>query len=385
MVEVRIKTDAGVTLFWDWATTYVAGVEEAVRRGTVLSGADFRGQDLHGGNFRSATMVGCHFEGANLRGADFTSANLTNSDFSGAVVTEATWTTATLTGCDLDALASAANAASAGTAIPSTEKAAASGVASLNASSLVVQNPANATATPTASKIPIAPAAAPLLDAWMTAGRVTTVPGAYPYTVLVTDGVVACDGGAGPGNVVVNLPVLATFTGNSPLVFKLVASTGGGVDLTPDAAETIEGLGAGAPYNLLAVGQVVALKPNAAHTGWDLLTAFPVVEQIVAPTVPGAYPYAILAGDRWILADDHTGAGDNVATLPAATGSGRVISFVLRTIDGAGTFQIAPQAGEQINALGAGTAYTALDAVGDCLSLLDAGAGQWWQISGEVA
>lgn len=35
-------------------------------------------------------------------------------------------------------------------------KAAASGLASLDASSLVVQNPANATATPTASKIPIA-------------------------------------------------------------------------------------------------------------------------------------------------------------------------------------------------------------------------------------
>lgn len=46
-------------------------------------------------------------------------------------------------------------------------KAAASGLASLDASTLVVQNPANATATPTASKIPIADGSA-LIDGWVT-------------------------------------------------------------------------------------------------------------------------------------------------------------------------------------------------------------------------
>lgn len=50
-------------------------------------------------------------------------------------------------------------------------KAAASGLASLNASSLVVQNPANATATPTASKIPIADAAGTLAG-WGNKSRV---------------------------------------------------------------------------------------------------------------------------------------------------------------------------------------------------------------------
>ena len=45
-------------------------------------------------------------------------------------------------------------------------KAAASGLASLDASSLVVQNPANATATPTASKIPIADANK-TVDSWL--------------------------------------------------------------------------------------------------------------------------------------------------------------------------------------------------------------------------
>lgn len=48
-------------------------------------------------------------------------------------------------------------------------KAVASGLASLDGSSLVVQNPANATATPTAAKIPIADAGGKL-DSWVTGG-----------------------------------------------------------------------------------------------------------------------------------------------------------------------------------------------------------------------
>ena len=53
-------------------------------------------------------------------------------------------------------------------AIALSQKAAASGVASLDGSTLVVQNPANATATPTASKLPIADGSG-LLDGWVTA------------------------------------------------------------------------------------------------------------------------------------------------------------------------------------------------------------------------
>lgn len=48
-------------------------------------------------------------------------------------------------------------------------KASASGLASLDGDSLVVQNPANATATPTANKIPIADGSGKL-DGWVTAG-----------------------------------------------------------------------------------------------------------------------------------------------------------------------------------------------------------------------
>lgn len=51
-------------------------------------------------------------------------------------------------------------------------KAAASGLASLDGSSKVVQDPANATATPTAGKIPIADGAGKL-DGWVTAGAYT--------------------------------------------------------------------------------------------------------------------------------------------------------------------------------------------------------------------
>uniref|UniRef100_A0A6H1Z9E1 C1q domain-containing protein n=1 Tax=viral metagenome TaxID=1070528 RepID=A0A6H1Z9E1_9ZZZZ len=60
-------------------------------------------------------------------------------------------------------------------------KAAASGLASLNASSLVVQNPANATAIPTASKIPIADADGKL-NAWVTALTTTAKARAYRST-----------------------------------------------------------------------------------------------------------------------------------------------------------------------------------------------------------
>lgn len=53
-------------------------------------------------------------------------------------------------------------------------KAAANGYASLNASSKVVQDPANATATPSANKIPIADSNG-LLDAWVTSAGITNI------------------------------------------------------------------------------------------------------------------------------------------------------------------------------------------------------------------
>lgn len=65
-------------------------------------------------------------------------------------------------------------------AIPTSEKGAANGVATLSAGSLVVENPANATATPGIAKIPISDGSA-LLDGW-----VTYAPGGTD--VAITDG-----------------------------------------------------------------------------------------------------------------------------------------------------------------------------------------------------
>lgn len=68
----------------------------------------------------------------------------------------------------------AVTAAQAG-AIATGAKGVASGVASLNGSTKVVEDPANATATPTANKIPIADASA-LLDGWVSSGAAAATP-----------------------------------------------------------------------------------------------------------------------------------------------------------------------------------------------------------------
>lgn len=76
---------------------------------------------------------------------------------------------AQLSGVDDDNIASGALSPNriAGTAEVQSNKGAANGYASLNGSSLVVQNPANAQATPAASKIPLADGAGKLDDGWL--------------------------------------------------------------------------------------------------------------------------------------------------------------------------------------------------------------------------
>lgn len=66
--------------------------------------------------------------------------------------------------------------------VPLTEKGAANGVASLNGSTLVVEDPANATATPTAGKIPKADGTGKL-DAWVT---IPSVPPAFKVVDTLT-------------------------------------------------------------------------------------------------------------------------------------------------------------------------------------------------------
>lgn len=74
--------------------------------------------------------------------------------------------------------------------IPLAQKAAANGVASLNVTSKVVQDPANATATPTASKIPISDGSGKL-DGWVSSGAAAATPS---LRALGAGGTEACAG-----------------------------------------------------------------------------------------------------------------------------------------------------------------------------------------------
>ena len=107
------------------------------------------------------------------------------------------------------------------------EKGAASGYASLNASTLVVENPANATATPTASKIPIADGAGDLDAGWIPVQLgAHTFGGATHKSEFEADGTVKFNGDAtvwndlqfqiSSGRIgVANFPDWDTFTTNT--------------------------------------------------------------------------------------------------------------------------------------------------------------------------
>jgi hypothetical protein len=87
-------------------------------------------------------------------------------------------------GADASGAAAAVTTTSIG-AIPTSQKAAASGVASLNSSSLVVQNPASATATATASSIPISDSSG-TLNSWVTKALYSDVAAGTDNTKAVT-------------------------------------------------------------------------------------------------------------------------------------------------------------------------------------------------------
>jgi hypothetical protein len=84
--------------------------------------------------------------------------------------------------------------------LPAAQKASANGLASLNSSSLVVQNPANATATPAANKIPLADAENKLAFGWLPTGTTSSTVAvgnhthAYETGFVITPQMVAIDG-----------------------------------------------------------------------------------------------------------------------------------------------------------------------------------------------
>lgn len=85
------------------------------------------------------------------------------------------------------------------------------------------------------------------------------------YTVLADDQLVTIND---TGTVIINLPVLADRT--ESITLKNVGS--GTVDITPDAAESIEGLSAGTAYSLPAASSpdfpTVTLLPSAGDNSW---------------------------------------------------------------------------------------------------------------------
>jgi|CXWL01.1.fsa_nt_gi hypothetical protein len=215
-----------------------ADLSGAILAGTTLTNTSFRGADLTGADLTDASTGNTDFSNANLTHADLTNVNLAACNTDGAVFDFAILDGATTTGIDparflvqfgvtartvaegddarfIDSRAPTAHAVThqngsvdeisvAGLSglladpqtpltgvLASTDltndaalektanKAAASGYASLDGSSKVVQDPANATATPTASKIPVADASAKL-DGWVTRPKAysnTSVPG----------------------------------------------------------------------------------------------------------------------------------------------------------------------------------------------------------------
>jgi len=115
---------------------------------------------------RSGTSVVGTTEGTRIQGAA-SKTTPADTDLIGIADSAASWVLKALSWANLKTALNSALSF-----IPSTQKAAASGVASLDAGSLVVQNPTNATATKTASKIPIADTNG-LLDAWITPDKST--------------------------------------------------------------------------------------------------------------------------------------------------------------------------------------------------------------------
>lgn len=199
-------------------------------------------------------------------------------------------------------------------------------------------------------------------------------------------------GTGGAVGVTLTIPDSATMPGARKLIKKVDAGAGPvTLDFTPP--ETLDGV---APFALVNQYEAVTIVSDGANWHVENIHPLPVGHAAshapgaaddvnnIAPTTPGAYPYAVLVTDRTILAIEGAVGVDHEIELPAATGSGRRITVVCTAID-AGTLSIEPAAGEQINALGADTHFAELDAVGDCITLEDSGAGQWWQVGGRIA
>jgi len=142
-------------------------------------------------------------------------------------------------------------------------KAAASGLASLDGSSKVVQDPANATATPTASKIPIADGSG-TLNSWISVGSMYVQPNGFTRAAIQAaiaslgsgGGVVYCP----PGTYNIdNSLLIGDGTESSPSTYNNITLLGAGMG----GSEFFKGSGSGDAY----VGGATVLQWTSAGGG----------------------------------------------------------------------------------------------------------------------
>lgn len=84
-MAITIRNRSSAEIFnSETAQSIVDAVNEAVKRGTGLSGADLRSANLSSANLSSAYLSGANLNGANLRDANLSDANLSDADLSDA-------------------------------------------------------------------------------------------------------------------------------------------------------------------------------------------------------------------------------------------------------------------------------------------------------------
>jgi len=220
------------------------------------------------------------------------------------------------------------------------------------------------------------------VDALVSDSVAPTAVGAFPYVVLATDG--QCDVTLGAGAVLANLPTAIGCAGRK-ITFKIVATGGGNLSVTPFGAQQIDLAGAGVPYVLTVLNSSVTIKSNGA--GWDVVALQPFNANHAANHLnagadpvrvtvrtPAAGACAIVVGDHHVRAAS-LGAGAVAATLYAADAAavGRVVT-VIKVDVAADDVNVTPFGAELIN--GANAAFP-LAAQWNSVTLLCVAVGQW--------
>ena len=85
-IEIK-HSKTGEVLYSCEALSISAAVQQAIRAGIDLTGADLRGADLTGGDLRGADLRGAALRGSDLTDCDLRGADLTDCDMTGCDLT----------------------------------------------------------------------------------------------------------------------------------------------------------------------------------------------------------------------------------------------------------------------------------------------------------